>query len=106
MKLNVPERLKLLEIIPEESTYSGIKDIYMTNLLLNLTGDEAEQIEAVHGEGVITWNMDKALALIVDIPMGEWMTNTIRLVLRELDHKGELNAAEITLFEKFIMDYE
>ena len=106
MKLNVLERLRLLEIMPEESTYSGIKDIYMTNLLLNLTGDEAEEIDAVHKDGVITWNVDKAMGLIVDIPMGEWMTNTIRLVLREMDHKGDLNAAEITLFEKFIMDYE
>ena len=106
MKLNVPERLKLLEIMPEQSTYEGIKDIHMTNLLLNLTGDEATEIEAVHAEGVITWNADKALGLIVDVPMGEWMTNTIRVVLRERSHDGEMEAAEITLFEKFIMDYE
>ena len=106
MKLNVIERLRLLEIMPEESTYEGIKDIHMTNLLLNLTGDEADAIDAVHKEGIITWNADKAMGLIVDIPMGEWMTNTIRVVLREKSHEGDLNAAEITLFEKFIMDYE
>ena len=106
MKLTVPERLKLLEIIPEKSTFEGIKDIYMTNLLLNLTGEEAIEVEAKHTEGMITWNQEKAMGLIVDIPMGEFMTNVIRQVLREMDRSGELEAAEITLFEKFIMDYE
>ena len=106
MKLNVPERLRLLEIMPEESTYSGIRDIHMTNFLLNLTGEEAEEVEAKFEGDRMFWHKEKALGLIVDIPMGEWMTNTIRVVLREMDHNGELNAAEITLFEKFIMDYE
>ena len=106
MKLTVPERLKLLEIMPEKSTFAGVKDIHMTNLLLNLTGDEADEVEAKFEGDRMFWNQEKALGLLVDIPMGEWMTNTIRLVLREMDHEGELEAAEITLFEKFIMDYE
>ena len=106
MKLTVPERLKLLEILPEKSTFAGIKDIYTTSLLLNLTGEEADQVEAKFEGGRMFWNQEIAMGLIVDIPMGEWMTNTVRQVLRELDHEGELDAAEITLFEKFIMDYE
>jgi len=106
MKLTAAERLKLLEIMPPTSTYEGIKDIHMTKLLLNLTGEEADKIEAKFEGGRMYWNQEKALGLIVDIPMGEWMTNTIRVVLRERSREGELEAAEITLFEKFIMDYE
>ena len=106
MKLTVPERLKLLEIMPLSSTYEGIKDIHMTNLLLNLTGEEADEVDGKIEDGRMFWNQEKALGLIVDIPMGEWMTNTVRQVLRELDHESELDVTEISLFEKFIMDYE
>lgn len=106
MKLTIPERLKLLEIMPSSSTYEGIKDIHMTNLLLNLTGDEADKVEAKFEGDRMFWNQEKALGLIVDIPMGEWMTNTVRVILRERSDNGDMEAAEITLFEKFILDYE
>jgi hypothetical protein len=106
MKLSVPERLKLLELLPEESSYSGIKEVYRTTLLLGLTDEEAKEIEARHHEGMIQWNVEKALGLIVDIPMGEWMSNTFRGILRERDREGKLTTAEISLFEKFILDYE
>lgn len=106
MQLTVHERLKLLELMPEKSTYAGIREIHRTTLLLMLTNDEVIEIEAKHEGGVLQWNQDKALTLIVDIPMGEWMTEIIRGVLREKDREGDLSPAEISLFEKFILDYE
>ena len=107
MKLTVHERLKLLELLPAKESYSGVKEIHRLSLLLNLNAEEAEAIDVrfVDG-GMMQWNQDKALGLIVDIPMGEWITNIIRLALREKDREGDLEPAEITLFEKFILDYE
>jgi len=106
MQLTVHERLKLMELLPMESTYAGVMEIRRASMLLQLTGEEAEQIEATFEDGHIQWNQDKALTLIVDVPMGEWMTETIRLALREKDHEGTLDPSLISLFEKFILDYE
>ena len=106
MKLTVHERLKLLELLPAKESYSGVKEIYRLSLQLNLNAEEAETIDVRFVDGMMQWNQDKALGLIVDVPMGEWMTNIIRLALREKDREGDLEPAEITLFEKFILDYE
>jgi hypothetical protein len=106
MKLSVPERLALLEIMPAKADYSGVKEIYRTTLLLNLDGDEAEEIEVKHIEGMIQFNVEKALGVIKDIPMGEWMTNTFRVILREKSNESDLSIADISLFEKFVLDYE
>jgi hypothetical protein len=106
MRLSVPERLKLLELLPDKSSYSGMTEIYRLTMLLALTDEEAVQIEVKHGAGVIEWNQEKALALIEDIPIGEWLTNEIRGILKEKNDAQDLDIQEISLFEKFIMDYQ
>ena len=106
MKLTVHERLKLLDIMPDKESYAGMLEVHRTTLLLSLTNEEAEEIEVKYVEGMVQWNQEKALGLIVDVPFGEWITNKIRMALRELDREGDLSMAELTLFEKFIMDYE
>ncbi len=75
-------------------------------MLLSLTGEEAEEIEATVQDGKISWNQDKALAMNKDIPIGEWMTETFRGILREKDRNDDISLAEISLFEKLILDYE
>jgi hypothetical protein len=74
---------------------------------LTLKDEEATQIEVelVEGGG-FKWDQEKALALVVDIPMGEFITNVIRVILREKSRERELEVTELTLFEKFILDYE
>ncbi len=107
MKLSVPERLVLLELLPDVNTYSGLVEIRRLLMLLSLTGDETEElgVKIVEGGG-IQFEQEKALGLIVDIPMGEWITNTIREILREKSGAAELKIAEASLYEKFILDYE
>ena len=107
MKLSVGERLTLLGLLPDESNYAGVKEIYRTRQLLSLTDAEAKEIEVVpRDDGRIQWNQEKALGLIVDIAMGEWMTEVIRGVLRELDRQYLLKPEIMSLYEKFIIDYE
>ena len=106
MKLTVPERLKLTEILPEKSTYAGVSEIHRLHMILMLTNEEIIEIDAEHQEGRISWNQDKALTLIVDVPMGEWVTNVIRQILREKDLAGDLDRTEMSLFERFIIDYQ
>lgn len=107
MKLSVPERFALLDILPVENTYSGLAEIRRLIMLLSLTGDEADElgVKPIEG-GQISFDPDKALGMIVDIPMGEWITNTIRTILRLKSDESELKLAEASLYEKFIIDYE
>ena len=107
MRLSVPERLVLLELLPEKNTYSGLVEIRRLLMLLSLTGDEADELGVKMLEGgQVSFEQEKALGMIVDIPMGEWITNIIRTILRERNDDGELKVAEASLYEKFIMDYE
>jgi len=107
MKLTVHERLTLLQILPDQSSYAGIREITRLNMLLGLTDEEAKQIEVKRlDDGRIAWNQEKALGLIVDIPMGEWITEVIRGILRDLDREQMLKLEFASLFEKFIFDYE
>ena len=106
MELTVPERMKLLEILPEKNTYAGIVEIHRLKLLLQLTNDEILEIEAELDGEMIKWDQDKAIALLIDIPMGEWITNVIRQILRDKDFATDLDLAEISLYQRFIIDYQ
>ena len=106
MELTVPERLKLLELIPEKDNFAGITEMYRAGLLLSLTDEEKELIEVKLVDGGVQWNQEKALTLVVDVPMGEYLTNVIRGVLREKDKDHDLDISELSLYEKLIMDYE
>jgi hypothetical protein len=107
MKLSVSERLTLLGLLPEESSYAGVREINRLMLQLGLNDEESKQIEVKRIEGNrIGWNQEKALGLIVDIPMGEWITEVVRMQLRDLDKNQQLRPEHMSLFEKFIFDYE
>jgi len=107
MKLSVGERLTLLGLLPDESNYAGVREIYRTRSLLGLTDAEAKEIEVEpRDDGRIQWNQEKALGLIVDIAIGEWMTEVIRGELRDLDKGYHLKPEIMSLYEKFIIDYE
>jgi hypothetical protein len=109
MKLTVSERLSLLGLLPDESNYAGVREIFRTRTVLGLTGDEAQLIEVEpmnDGTGRIQWNHEKALGVIADIPLGEWMTEVIRGVLRDMDREQKITPEIMSLYEKFIFDYE
>ena len=107
MQLSVHERLRLLEILPKTESYAGVKEVYRASLQLSLTEEEVVELEVVIGEdGRIGMNNDKALKLNADIPIGEYLTNVIRQILKTKDETKDLNIVEMSLFEKFIMDYE
>ena len=107
MKLTVGERLTLLGLLPEESNFAGVKEIFRLRSLLGLTDKEAKEIEVKPVEGGrIQWDQEKALGMIVDIPMGEWITEVIRGELRQLNEDYGMTVEVMSLYEKFILDYE
>lgn len=107
MRLSIPERMKLLELLPEESSYEGIVEIFRTVNVLRITDEEAIEIEVQHTpDGAIRFNQEKAITLIVDVPIGEWMTTVIRKQLKQMDEEQALDVNVMSIYEKFIMDYQ
>ena len=107
MKLTVGERLTLLGLLPDESNFAVVKEIFRMRSLLGLTDEESATIKVEPtGDGRIQWDQEKALGLIVDIPMGEWITEVVRGELRDLDREYQLRVEVMSLYEKFILDYE
>ncbi len=106
MILTVHERLALLELLPAENTFAGIGEIHRAKLHLSLTEEEMEELEVVFESGMVQWNQEKALSMDKDIPFGEWMVETIRVILVTRDKAAEITEREMSLFEKFVMDYE
>ena len=108
MILTVAERLTLLGILPNESNYPGVREIFRLRQLLSLTDEESKEINVQQGEmpGTIMWDNEKALGLQVDIAMGEWITEVVRGELRELNEDYKLTTEVMSLYEKFIRDYE
>lgn len=108
VKLTIEERVALLSLMQEHfqnESYSGMKEIRRTKLLLQFKEDEVEKFDMSEEGGQIGFNPQKAQGYTFDVPMGEWMTSEIRLVLLEKDREHELSQREIPLFEKFVMDY-
>ena len=106
MILTVHERLTLLELLPTENTFAGIREIYRAKLHLSLTAEEMEELEVVFEQGQVQWNAEKALSMDRDIPFGEWLVETVRGIMVARDKASEVTEREMSLFEKFVMDYE
>jgi len=106
VKLTVAERLVLANLLPAEESYAGMVEIRKLKAHLAFSGEEAQEIELTQDAHGIKWNNEKAIQIVKDIPMGEWMTNVIRGILREKNGKNALAEREMSLYEKFIIDYD
>lgn len=106
MLLTVPERLVLLELLPKEENYAGMREISRTRAHLSISGEEAKEIEYRMEGNMLRWNAEKAAQHLKDVPMGEWMTDTLREILREMNKNHKISEREMTIYEKFVIDYE
>ena len=105
MKLNVHERMALVPLLPQQESYAGIGEVARMKLLLQLSAEEADEVtHDVNGQLQII--PVKGAAHIKEIPVSEWMTKTLRKILRKKDLDKKLREHEVSLFEKFCMDYD
>ena len=106
MILTIHERLKLLEILPLESNYPGMKEVLRGHNLLSLTDDEAKELDVKVEDNRIIWNVEKSLTMDKDIPFGEWLTETVRDILYQMHKDYKITADLMSLYQKFCLDYE
>lgn len=106
MKLNLQERLVLLELLPEKSDYAGMKEVRRTRELCSFSAEEVKEHGAKQDDGQYRITPGKMVSVINEIPMGEWITETVRDVLRKRNDKRELEEKFMSLYEKFIVNYQ
>jgi len=107
MKLNVQERLGLLELLPREGEYAALKEIRKARDCIALTPEEIKLFEyreapAPSGHGVsITWNPNKEKE--VDIPLDVYITTVIINLLSQKEKEKKLTEQAVSLYEKFVV---
>ena len=111
MKLEVHERIALLQLLPMEGGYAGLKATRRAKEMISFDKEEIDFYEIVSGVGpegkpFTNWSPTKAMEQIKDVPVDEYITDLIRKKLSELETKGQLNEQTISLYEKFVVMYQ
>lgn len=110
MKLEVHERLSLLELLAkDEDHYANLKTLRRAREMISFNSDEIKELEFKEtiegGRSKLAWNTEKGAEMIPDIPVDEWTTHYVRSMLVKLETDGKLKDRYITLYEKFVTDY-
>jgi len=106
MKLNIPERIALLSILPVEGSIITLR---VLNELRNDLAFTEKEIKAYNmknhtlpeGGATITWN-PKLSDTVKDIKIGDTAKGIILSKLKELDAMQKLHISMIPLYEKFV----
>jgi hypothetical protein len=104
MELNIPERLNVLSLLPKEGTYANIKEVRKAREIIALNSDDLKAIDFVPAED--KYDPVKADNYYRDIPISEWVTNTIQGILVKKSTDGKLAIELMSVYEKFVLDHE
>ena len=104
MKLNVKERINLLQIIPAEGNFVTFKILTELRAALSFSEKELKDFKIVQhldeqGKGHISWDDKKAKEK--DVVIGEQLLIIIKAALQRVDKEGKVNENNVSLFEKF-----
>jgi len=100
MKLNMLERLKILQMLPETGTFITLNIIQKFKESLAPTEKELKDFEMVEKDGNITWN--KKGTEEIEIVIGEKATDVVVEALEKLDKEEKLTPQHISIYEKFV----
>lgn len=106
MKLEVHERLALLEILPKQGDYAGLQALRKAREIISFTQDELDHYEmAIGDDGKWHWDGVKASQRVLDAPLEQFIIETIRKALSEMESKHTMTELQMSLYEKFIVSY-
>lgn len=109
MKLNILDRVSLMMLMKEAfpfSSYAGGKELRRTSEQLAFRSDEVEKFNIkIEPDGSVSFDREEGSNYHIEVALGEWITNKIRIVLIERDKDEKLTQEQLGLFEKFVIDY-
>jgi len=100
MKLNVVERLMLLNILPPEGSITIMKLLRVLKEELSFSEKEHKLLEFKQEEGQVFWKQDADIEK--EVKIGEIMTETIKKELKKLNDEEKLTEGHIDLYDKFM----
>lgn len=106
MQLNIFERIVLIDTLPKEGHYADLKALRIAREVLSLNDEEVKEIDYSEHDGKAYFDVQKGLTTYKEIPISEWVTNTVQAILMKKDKDGKLEEKYITLFDKFVMENE
>jgi hypothetical protein len=99
-KLHVIERIRLMQILPRESSYSTFKILLTLKSAISFTEEEYKEFGMREEEGMIHWDKSEEK----EITIGERALDIIRESFRELDKQKKITEAIFPLYEKFMIE--
>ncbi len=101
MKLSVPERFAMLNLLPQAGSFVILKLMRVFREALSFDDDEVERFEIKHEADRVTWN--KSQVADKEIEIGSAIRGVIVETLTKLDETGRLTDAHVSLYEKFLL---
>ena len=107
MLLEIQERLALMELLPREGDYASIKELRRAREIISFTPEENEVLDFKDkGGGILVWNIEKGAKMVRDLPVSAWATSAIQQVLINMSNEKTLTEMQLSLYEKFVANYE
>lgn len=109
MKLTIPERFAIRDLLPTQGNYSRMRQVNaLKELLTEFTKEEKKKLGVIdvqdddgNDTGDMQWPLKSAMEEC-EVPVGEYMTVVIVGILKKLDEKSELRGSHVSLFQKFV----
>lgn len=106
MKLELHERIALLQLLPQQGSYAELKAIRKAREIFSINQEEKEFFEIVEDPpGSFRWNAAKASQKVMDAPIEQYIMEIVRKKLADMEHNHKLTNDYISLYEKFVIAY-
>ena len=102
MKLNVLERIILLNLFPDKGSFTNLKLIRVAKEKLSFSEEENKALSFQQNGEALKWN-DSSIK-DKEFSFGEVIDKLIVNALKELDKNEEIKNEHISLYEKFITE--
>jgi len=100
MKLNVLERLKILQLLPQEGNFMTLTIVNKMKESLSLTEAEFKEFEVKEDGVQTTWNTKGQEEQELEI--GEKASDIIAEALKKLNDEDKLTVQYMSVYEKFV----
>ena len=100
MKLNVLDRLTLLEILPKEGDFMTLKLVRKARESLSFSDEEHKHLNFKQLGTQLQWSAKEEM--VKDVHFGEIITKIVVDALKKLDETKKMKEAHCSLFEKFV----
>lgn len=101
-KLNISERLMIMQILPKEGNFVLLKMIRDLNSKVGFSADEIQEFNIKTNDDKITWDSKGMVEKAIDFKIKE--LEIIADALKKLDKESKLEFRHFSIFEKFAIE--